>query len=53
MTFGYDEDRKILNNINISVMHGEQVTLSGRTGAGKSTIFKLFWDFTNRSQEKY
>lgn len=41
MTFGYDEDRKILNNINISVMHGEQVTLSGRTGAGKSTIFKL------------
>ena len=41
VTFGYDEDRKILNNINISVMHGEQVTLSGRTGAGKSTIFKL------------
>ncbi len=26
VTFGYDEDRKILNNINISVMHGEQVT---------------------------
>ena len=53
VTFGYDEDRKILNNINISVMHGEQVTLSGRTGAGRVQYLSFFWDFTNRSQEKY
>ena len=38
--FGYD-DRMILEHLNIQVMEGEQVTLSGRTGAGKSTIFKL------------
>ena len=31
----------ILDRINIQVQKGEQVTLSGRTGAGKSTIFKL------------
>lgn len=40
VTFGYD-DRMILEHLNIQVMEGEQVTLSGRTGAGKSTIFKL------------
>ena len=40
VTFGYD-DRIILDHINIQVHKGEQVTLSGRTGAGKSTIFKL------------
>lgn len=40
VTFGYD-DRTVLDHINIQVQKGEQVTLSGRTGAGKSTIFKL------------
>ena len=40
VTFGYD-DCIILDHINIQVQKGEQVTLSGRTGAGKSTIFKL------------
>ena len=40
VTFGYG-DRIILDHINIQVQKGEQVTLSGRTGAGKSTIFKL------------
>lgn len=42
VTFGYeDDDRKILQALNFQVYPGEQVTLSGRTGAGKSTIFKL------------
>lgn len=40
VVFGYDE-QVVLNHVNISVKKGEQVTLSGRTGAGKSTIFKL------------
>lgn len=38
--FGYD-DREILHDLSFAVQTGEQVTLSGRTGAGKSTIFKL------------
>ncbi len=40
VTFGYGE-KNILNNLSFQVKEGEQVTLSGRTGAGKSTIFKL------------
>ena len=38
--FGYD-DRTVLDDLSFQVRSGEQVTLSGRTGAGKSTIFKL------------
>ena len=41
VTFAYDEDKNIVENLSFSVKEGEQVTLSGRTGAGKSTIFKL------------
>ncbi len=38
--FSYD-NREILHDLSFAVQTGEQVTLSGRTGAGKSTIFKL------------
>ena len=42
VTFAYEGDsRKILHHVSFKVYSGEQVTLSGRTGAGKSTIFKL------------
>ena len=42
VTFAYEDDsRKILNHLSFKVYLGEQVTLSGRTGVGKSTIFKL------------
>ena len=40
VTFGYDE-HVVLDNVSFAVNKGEQVTLAGRTGAGKSTIFKL------------
>ena len=38
--FGYD-DRLVLENLSLQVARGEQVTLAGRTGAGKSTVLKL------------
>ena len=41
VTFGYDESQVILNDVSLQIKKGEQVTLLGRTGAGKSTIFKL------------
>ena len=42
VTFTYEDDsRKILHHLSFKVYPGEQVTLSGRTGAGKSTVFKL------------
>ena len=40
VAFGYGE-KQVLNDFSMTVHQGEQVTLIGRTGAGKSTIFKL------------
>ena len=40
VTFGYGE-RQVLKDFSMTVKQGEQVTLVGRTGAGKSTVFKL------------
>ena len=40
VTFGYGE-RTVLSDLSFTVHAGEQVTLVGRTGAGKSTVFRL------------
>ena len=40
VTFGYGE-KEVLHDFSMTVKQGEQVTLIGRTGAGKSTVFKL------------
>ena len=40
VTFGYD-GRTVLADLSFTVKAGEQATLVGRTGAGKSTVFKL------------
>ena len=40
VTFGYG-DKHVLSDFSMAVKQGEQVTLVGRTGAGKSTVFKL------------
>lgn len=40
VTFGYGE-RTVLSDLSFTVKAGEQATLVGRTGAGKSTVFKL------------
>ncbi len=40
VTFGYGE-KPVLRDFSMTVAEGEQVTLVGRTGAGKSTIFRL------------
>ena len=40
VTFGYGE-HTVLRNLSFVVNEGEQVTLIGRTGTGKSTVFKL------------
>ena len=39
--FSYDGKIKVLTHLNITIRSGEIVTFTGRTGAGKSTIFKL------------
>lgn len=40
VVFGYG-GHIVLNHVSFKVMDGDQVTLAGRTGAGKSTILKL------------
>lgn len=41
ITFGYDKNQAILKDYSLEVKHNETVTITGRTGAGKSTLFKL------------
>ena len=40
VTFGYGE-KPVIQDFSMTVKEGEQVTLVGRTGAGKSTLFRL------------
>ena len=41
VSFGYEEEKMVLKHLSFEIKTGEQVTMTGRTGAGKSTIFKL------------
>ncbi|MGG4034433.1 ABC transporter ATP-binding protein [Paenibacillus cisolokensis] len=41
VSFGYDANRKVLRNINLSVKAGETVAFVGPSGAGKTTICSL------------
>ncbi len=41
ITFGYDKSYAVLKDYSLKVKHNETVTITGRTGAGKSTLFKL------------
>lgn len=45
VSFSYEDElgagRKVIDHFSFYVREGEMVTLAGRTGAGKSTIFKL------------
>ncbi|MBS4784852.1 MAG: ABC transporter ATP-binding protein [Clostridiales bacterium] len=41
LRFGYDPDHPVLQDLELQVDWGETVTIAGRTGAGKSTLFRL------------
>lgn len=50
VSFGYDRDRLILNNVDVEAEAGQTVALLGPTGSGKSTIIRLlprFYDVTS------
>ena len=51
VTFGYNE-HVVLEHLNFKVMDTDQVTLLGRTGAGKSTILKLLLGLYKPDQGK-
>ncbi|MFD0679896.1 MULTISPECIES: ABC transporter ATP-binding protein [unclassified Paenibacillus] len=41
VTFGYEADKKIISNIDLSIRAGETVAFVGPSGAGKTTICSL------------
>lgn len=45
VSFSYNEDRQILNNISFKVPAGHKVAIVGASGAGKSTITRLLFRF--------
>ena len=50
VSFSYHNDKKVLNDISLSIPSGSMTALVGPSGSGKSTIAKLiagFWDVTD------
>lgn len=41
LSFSYNEDRQILENINLNINKGDKVAIVGKSGSGKSTLLKL------------
>jgi ATP-binding cassette subfamily B protein len=45
LTFGYNPDRPVLQNINLLIEPYQTVALVGRSGSGKSTLIKLLFRY--------
>jgi len=41
VSFGYNDDEPILNDINVSITPGQTVAIVGQTGSGKTSLVKL------------
>ncbi len=50
INFGYESDRTILKNFNLSVKSGQNVAIVGASGSGKSTIGRLMFRFYDISE---
>ncbi len=50
LTFGYNPDRPVLTNINLTIEPYQTVALVGRSGSGKSTLVKLLFRYFEASQ---
>jgi ATP-binding cassette, subfamily C, bacterial CydD len=46
VTFGYDDGRDVLHEVNLAVAAGTRLTIVGATGSGKSTLFSLLMGMT-------
>ncbi len=45
VTFGYENNNPVLQNVSFELLPGEKAALLGRTGAGKSTLISLLTRF--------
>lgn len=45
LSFGYNENRLVLNSINLSIEPYQTVAIVGRSGSGKSTLVKLLFRY--------
>lgn len=45
VTFGYENNNPVLQNVSFELLPGEKAALVGRTGAGKSTLISLLTRF--------
>lgn len=52
VTFGYEKDQVIIDNLNLDIRAGEKIALVGPTGAGKTTIVNLISRFYDVSSGK-
>ena len=43
--FSYDENKPLINNLNLDIKHGQNIAIVGPTGAGKTTIVNLLMRF--------
>lgn len=50
VSFGYEPDRLILEDLNLRIPAGQRLAVVGETGAGKSTVAKLLMRFYDPSQ---
>ena len=48
VSFAYNQDRPILNQLTFSAQSGNIVALAGYSGCGKSTALKILWGFIDR-----
>ena len=52
ISFSYDEKRKILKNIDLTIKKGEMISIVGSNGAGKSTLSKVIAGFERQDEGK-